>query len=99
VCAIAAMRAGAADAVAVDIDAIAVAAIKLNSKANRVRVSTSRRDVLGDEPPDVDVVLAGDCWYDATLAERVLPWLRRADERGIRVLIGDPGRRYLPTEA
>ena len=33
-----------------------------------MRVSTSRRDVLGDEPPDVDVVLAGDCWYDATLA-------------------------------
>ena len=43
VCAIAAMRAGAADVVAVDIDAIAVAAIKLNSKANRVRVSASRR--------------------------------------------------------
>ena len=96
VCAIAAMRAGAADVVAVDIDAIAVAAIKLNSKANRVRVSTSRRDVLGDEPPDVDVVLAGDCWYDATLAERVLPWLRRVRAAGIDVLVGDPGRRYLP---
>ena len=25
--------------------------------------------------PDVDVVLAGDCWYEAGLAERVLPWL------------------------
>ena len=98
VCAIAAMRAGAADVVAVDIDAIAVAAIKLNSKANRVRVSASRRDVLGDEPPDVDVVLAGDCWYDATLAERVLPWLRRVRAAGIDVLVGDPGRRYLPLD-
>ena len=47
---------------------------------------------------DVDVILAGDCWYDARLAERVLPWLRRAQDRGIEVLVGDPGRRYLPTD-
>ncbi|HXI45247.1 MAG TPA: hypothetical protein VNH13_03010, partial [Candidatus Acidoferrales bacterium] len=46
--------------------------------------------------PDADIVLAGDCWYDATLAERVLPWLRRVQARGIEVLVGDPGRRYLP---
>ena len=57
-----------------------------------------RRDVLDEEPPDVDVILAGDCWYDARLAERVLPWLRRARDRGIDVLVGDPGRRYLPTD-
>jgi predicted nicotinamide N-methyase len=44
------------------------------------------------------VILAGDCWYDARLAERVLPWLRRANDRGIRVVVGDPGRRYLPTD-
>jgi len=98
VCGIAAMRAGAADVVAVDVDAIAVAAIRLNARANRVRMDTSRRDLLDDEPPDVDVVLAGDCWYDATLAERVLPWLRRVRASGIDVLIGDPGRRYLPLE-
>ena len=50
------------------------------------------------KPPDVDVILAGDCWYDARLAERVLPWLQRAASRGIDVLVGDPGRRYLPTD-
>jgi predicted nicotinamide N-methyase len=27
-----------------------------------------------------------------------LRWLRRAHARGIEVLIGDPGRRYLPTD-
>ena len=32
------------------------------------------------------------------LAERVLPWLKRARAQGIDVLVGDPGRRYLPTE-
>ena len=56
-----------------------------------------RRDVLDEEPPDVDVILAGDCWYEARLAERVLPWLLRARDRGVAVLTGDPGRRYLPS--
>lgn len=95
-CAIAAMLAGAASAVADDVDAFAVAAIELNARANRRRVASLRRDVLDDDPPDADVVLAGDCWYEAGLAERVLPWLRSARRHGADVLIGDPGRRYLP---
>ena len=57
-----------------------------------------QRDVLDDEPPDVDMVLAGDCWYDAGLAARVLPWLQRVRDRGIDVLVGDPGRRFLPAD-
>jgi predicted nicotinamide N-methyase len=98
-CAIAALRAGASEAIAADIDAYAVAAVEINARANGGRVGVVRRDVLDEEPPDVDVILAGDCWYEARLAERVLPWLRRAQERGIDVLVGDPGRRYLPTDA
>jgi predicted nicotinamide N-methyase len=96
-CAIAAMRAGATAVTGVDIDEFAAAAIGLNARANRCRVAAVRRDVLDEEPPDADIILAGDCWYDATLAGRVLPWLRRARERGIDVLVGDPGRPYLPT--
>jgi predicted nicotinamide N-methyase len=98
-CAIAAMRAGAATATGIDIDRFSAAAIDLNARANRVRVSATRADVLDDEPPDADVIVAGDTWYEAGLAERVLPWLRRARNAGIDVLIGDPGRRYLPTDA
>jgi predicted nicotinamide N-methyase len=97
-CAIAAMRAGAASAVAADIDPFAASAIDLNARANRCRVAIVRRDVLDDEPPDADVILAGDCYYEAGLAERALPWLLRARDAGIDVLVGDPGRRYLPTE-
>jgi predicted nicotinamide N-methyase len=95
-CAIASMRAGAAQATGVDIDAFATAAIELNARANGRRVTAVRRDVLDEEPPDADVILAGDCWYEARLAARVLPWLLRARDRGIDVLVGDPGRRYLP---
>jgi predicted nicotinamide N-methyase len=97
-CAIVAMNAGAAEATAADIDAFAVAAVGLNARANGRRVSVVGRDPLDEEPPEVDVILAGDCFFDAGLARRVLPWLLRARDRGIDVLVGDPGRRYLPTD-
>ena len=97
-CAIVAARAGADGVAAADIDAFAVAAIELNGRANGRRVSVIGRDLLDDEPPEVDVILAGDCWYEAALAERVLPWLQRAAALGIDTILGDPGRRYLPRE-
>jgi predicted nicotinamide N-methyase len=97
-CAIAAMQAGASEAIGADIDAFAAAAIELNARANKRRVAVVHDDVLDDEPLDADVVLAGDCWYDAGLAARVMPWLHRARDRGIDVLVGDPGRRFLPTD-
>ena len=97
-CAIAALRAGASEATGIDIDPFAVAAMRLNARANRVRMTAIERDVLDEEPPDADVVLAGDCWYEAGFAARVTPWLRAARDSGLDVLIGDPGRRYLPTD-
>jgi predicted nicotinamide N-methyase len=97
-CAIAALRAGASHVVGADIDAFAEAAMRLNARANGRRFACERRDALDEDAPEVDVIMVGDCWYDARLAERLLPWLRRARERGIELLIGDPGRRYLPID-
>jgi len=97
-CAIAALGAGASGVTAADIDPFAITAIELNARANRRRIGTTRRDLLEDDPPSVDVILAGDCLYEAALADRVVPWLQRARDRGTDVLIGDPGRRYLPLD-
>jgi predicted nicotinamide N-methyase len=97
-CAIVALETGASEVTAIDTDPFATAAIELNGRAAGRRVRVVRRDVLDEEPPDTDVILAGDCLYEAGLAARVLSWLRRARERGIDVLLGDPGRRYLPSE-
>jgi predicted nicotinamide N-methyase len=97
-CAIAAARAGAAAVSAVDIDPFAGAAIPLNARANGCRVTAITRDILDDEPPDVDVILAGDVCYEVGFATRVLAWLHRAHDRGIDILLGDPGRRYLPLD-
>ena len=97
--AIAAMNAGASAVAASDIDPFAVVAIGLNARANHDRITVLRRDVLDEPPPDVDIVLAGDCWYEEGLADRILPWLQRVRAAGIEVLVGDPGRRYLPAAA
>ena len=96
-CSIAALRAGADRAMAVDVDPLAINATELNARANGVRVATALRDVLDEPPPDVDVIVAGDCFYEEPMAGRVARWLRRARDRGIEVVVGDPGRRYLPS--
>jgi predicted nicotinamide N-methyase len=95
-CAIAAMRAGAARALANDIDPFCRAAVALNARANEVTVDSLIGDLLDGPAPDADVILAGDICYEKPMSERVLAWLSRANDRGVRVLIGDPGRSYFP---
>jgi predicted nicotinamide N-methyase len=96
--AIAAMKAGAAHAVAAEIDPFAVAAIALNAAANEVAVEVRAVDVLGRHESGIDTVLAGDIFYDRDLAAAVLAWLEGWRRRGVAVLIGDPGRTYLPKD-
>lgn len=94
--ALAARLAGAAQVHAVDIDPLAVAAVGLNAQANGLAVHARCADLLDAPPPAADVVLAGDVCYDRAMTDRVLPWLRLAAGAGARVLLGDPGRHYLP---
>jgi predicted nicotinamide N-methyase len=97
-CAIAAMKAGAARALGADIDPLCRAAIALNAEANGVAVDSTIANLLDRAPPAVDVILAGDICYEKPLAERVLAWLAAANTAGARVLIGDPGRTYFPRQ-
>jgi len=95
--AIAAARAGAADVVAADIDPFCAVAVRLNAEANGVVVSFDGRDFVGKNK-HFDVVLAGDVFYDRAFADRLTPWLLGLADAGATVLIGDPGRAYLPRE-
>jgi len=95
-CAIAAMMAGAATALAVDIDPLCADAIALNAAINGVRVSVLIEDLLDRPAPRADLIIAGDVCYERPMAERILSWLSAAREAGARVLIGDPGRTYFP---
>ncbi len=94
--AIAAMLAGAGEARAVDVDLYAIAATRLNAAANGVTVEAVLGDLTAGDPPDVDLMLVGDLFYDGDLATRVLAFLDRCRAAGIAVLIGDPWRATLP---
>lgn len=93
---IAAMKAGAVSALCADIDPFCGAAVRLNGEANGVALTFTADDLLDAPPPDVDVICAGDVCYEKPMTERVLAWLGEAKARGVRVIIGDPGRTYFP---
>jgi predicted nicotinamide N-methyase len=95
--AIAAAMAGAEAVTATDIDPYASAAIGLNAALNGVSVEVATGDMIDSRGP-WDVVLAGDICYERPLAERVTAWLRGLAESGVTVLLGDPGRTYLPKD-
>lgn len=95
-CGLAARLAGAADVLTADIDPFAEAAVALNAEANGLAVEVTVDDLLQRPPPDVDVVLAGDVFYERDMAAAFAAWLNTAHARGARVLVGDPGRHYLP---
>ncbi len=96
IAAIAAARSGAAAAVASEIDPFAFAALAMNAALNDVTVEIARHDVLAAEPSGWDLILAGDVCYERPMAERVIPWLKKATANGVEVIVADPGRAYLP---
>jgi predicted nicotinamide N-methyase len=96
--AVAAALAGASRVAASDVDPFSHAAIAVNAEGNGIPPVEVLGDVLGEEPPAVDVVLAGDVCYDRVMSERVLPWLEAARARGAEVFLGDPGRPYVPVD-
>jgi len=93
--AIAATKAGAARVLASDIDPFARTAVALNAAANGVSVDRTSEDVIGSDA-DWSVILLGDMCYERPLAERLLGWLADCARTGTRILLGDPGRAYLP---
>jgi len=94
---IAAMKTGAADVLAADIDPFCGVALELNAHANGVAAGFTAVDLLDIAPPAwAEVILAGDICYEKPLAEKVMAWLGVAKAAGATVLIGDPGRSYFP---
>lgn len=83
---------------AVDIDDFAIASAQMNAALNKVVFDIRLQDVLLAPPGDFNVILVGDLFYEKSLAERCLSYLWAAQARGAHILIGDPGRSYLPQE-
>jgi predicted nicotinamide N-methyase len=95
--AIAARMAGARHVLAADIDPWTETAVRLNAGLNGVELGFTGEDLSGSAV-DQDVLLAGDVFYDRDLAAALVPWLVRLAADGVTVLVGDPGRAYLPKD-
>ncbi len=96
--AIASAKAGARSVLAIDIDPWAETAIRLNGAINGVTIETTSADLIGTSL-EVDVVVAGDVFYDRDFADRLTIWFARLAEEGRNVMVGDPGRAYCPKSA
>ncbi|MGX1197192.1 class I SAM-dependent methyltransferase [Parvibaculum sp. MBR-TMA-1.3b-4.2] len=93
---IAAAMSGATSVLGADVDPFSVTAIRLNAEMNNVSVLSVADDLVGMPNQGWDVVLVGDMCYEQPLAGRIESWLRGFVADGVTVLIGDPGRTYLP---
>jgi predicted nicotinamide N-methyase len=94
---IAAAKAGAASVTAAEIDRNGLAAIGLNAEANGAAIKIVGRDLTRSGPlPGIDLVAVGDLFYAARLAGRVTRFLDNCLAAGAEVLVGDPGRKFLP---
>ncbi len=98
VVAVAAMKVGAKSALAVDIDRLAIEAIKLNAGLNGVEVKTCEGIDLSKPFKQADVILAGDVFYEQMMSASFNRWMRLCVEIGKGVYVGDPGRAYVPHE-
>jgi predicted nicotinamide N-methyase len=94
--AIAAAKAGASAVLAAEIDPFAAAAIRANAELNEVTVALTASDPIEAFAPSCGIVTAGDVCYEREMAQRAIAWLRRRARCGALVLLGDPGRAYLP---
>ncbi|MFD1746411.1 class I SAM-dependent methyltransferase [Rhizobium helianthi] len=95
--AIAAAKAGASHVLAVDIDPWTESAVQLNAQANTVDISFTSEDWVG-QPLACDILLAGDVFYDRDFAARLVDWFGTLVKQGVEVIVGDPGRYYLPKD-
>lgn len=97
--AIAAAVAGAREVVAIDIDPIAGEMARKNAELNGVSISSRTGDMEAIEVGTVDVVLAGDLWYEPVVARRSTVLMRALAAKGVIVIAGDPGRSRFPRSA
>lgn len=95
VVAIACRLAGAASVMACDIDPLARVAIAMNAQENSVGVDIYSADPMAAFPDGVDVVTAGDMFYEREPALAFMRWFQSLRPR-VEIVAGDPGRHYVP---
>lgn len=90
--AVAAKRAGAKCAIAIDTDPNALIAARETALLNDVSIETRCGDLRDFTPETRTILCAGDLWYERELARLATTQLRQLAGAGHRVICADPGR-------
>jgi len=98
IAAIAAMKMGAKQVMAVDIDPVAETAAQMNADINGVAVETCQIIDMNKAFKDADMIFAGDVCYQQAMSASIVRWLRLCAEKGADILLADPGRAYVPED-
>jgi len=100
VAALAAARSGADTVVANDLDAWALATVRLAAARQGLPVDTLHTDLTVPDAvwPPCDIVLCSDLAYEKQLAPRQRSVMERARKNGARVFVADAGRKYFRAE-
>lgn len=99
--AIAAAKHGAARAIAVDVDPLAVQVALLSAADNGAAIEARAADpVLGEDDviEGADVVLAGDLVYNVDVGARLVERARSWRARGMDVVLADSGRPFFSAD-
>ncbi len=100
---IAALKAGARKLIANDTDPVAVWMAGRNAARNGfgtqsdLALDLETKNLLQlPPPPEVDIILVGDMFYDRTVSLALVEWLGKARKQGAAILIADGSRPFAP---
>ena len=94
---LAAARAGATRVIANDIDPAALWMADRNARANGLTLACEGGNMLLSPPaPEWELILVADLFYEKSIAEPMLRWLRQARAQGALILIADGSRPFAP---
>jgi len=81
-----------------DVDPLALRMTALHARLHSLQLELLPGDLLESDPAELpyDLITVGDAFYEQPFASRLFPWLQAAHRAGKDVVLGDPGRNFLP---
>lgn len=71
--------------------------IEINEEENEVEIRVKKEEMIGKER-GWDMIMEGEVFYEKKIEERIIKWLKKIEERGERIIVGDKGRKYMNKE-
>ncbi len=93
---ISALKCGAETVSFNDIDELSVEIAMMNCELNNVKATGSFENIVGLEISEVELIFAGDIFYEKQESNEIINWLEKLSTTGKEIIIANPGRKYGP---